>query len=271
LQRLQQLTNPNSEVDLSTSTVQSPAPQECEAGLFSWSLGKKSIPAGVAPSMRYSDIMTESNPHSELRLSRAAAQRLSLYLRSLDSFARTGTTLSSEVLAKTVGVSAAQVRRDLAMLGHLGLRGIGYEAAGLAAAIRKTLGIDRPWKAVLVGVGNLARALLRYRGFSEHGFEIVGLFDSDSTKIGQIVGGLSIEPLSRLKESVQVSKAELGILTVPSDVAQAVANQMVEAGLRGVMNFASVLLVLPHGVQVVTVDLAIQLEQLAFAVHLGED
>ncbi len=221
--------------------------------------------------MRYSDSMTESNPPSELRLSRAAAQRLSLYLRSLDSFARTGTTLSSEVLAKTVGVSAAQVRRDLAVLGHLGLRGIGYEAAGLAAAIRKTLGIDRPWKAVLVGVGNLARALLRYRGFSEHGFEIVGLFDSDATKIGQIVGGLAIEPLSRLKLAVQESRAELGILTVPSDVAQAVANQMVASGLRGVMNFASVLLVLPHGVQVVTVDLAIQLEQLAFAVHLGED
>ncbi len=213
---------------------------------------------------------TGNSPPTDTRLSRATAQRLSLYLRSLDSHARSGATLSSQDLAETVGVSAAQVRRDLAALGHLGLRGIGYEAAGLAAAIRKTLGIDRPWKAVLIGVGNLARALLRYRGFADHGFEIVGLFDSDPAKIGQTVGGLRIEPLIHLKQLVPKCRAELGILTVPSDAAQAVANQMVQAGLRGVMNFAPVLLVVPRGVQVVTVDLAIQLEQLAFAVHLGD-
>ena len=140
----------------------------------------------------------------------------------------------------------------------------------MAAAIRRTLGIDRPWKAVLVGVGNLARALLRYRGFADHGFEIVGLFDSDPRKIGELVARLRIEPLTHLQEAVPKCRAELGILTVPSDAAQAVATQMVRAGLRGVMNFAPVLLVLPRGVQVVTVDLAIQLEQLAFAVHLGD-
>ena len=210
------------------------------------------------------------DPVPVTRLSRATAQRLSLYLRSLDALARAGTTLSSQDLAKTVGVSAAQVRRDLAALGHLGLRGIGYEPAGLAAAIRRTLGIDRPWKAVLVGVGNLARALLRYQGFADHGFEIVGLFDSDPAKVGQTVAGLRIEPLSILKEFVPKCGSELGILTVPSEAAQGVANQMVQAGLRGVMNFAPVLLELPKGVQVVTVDLAIQLEQLAFAVHLGD-
>ncbi len=214
--------------------------------------------------------MPDLVPSTDSRLSRAAAQRLSLYLRSLDSSARAGATLSSQDLAKTVGVSAAQVRRDLAALGHLGLRGIGYEAAGLATAIRRTLGIDRPWKAVLVGVGNLARALLRYRGFAEHGFEIVGLFDSDPRKIGELVAGLRIEPLTQLQEAVPKCCAELGILTVPSEAAQAVATQMVRAGLRGVMNFAPVVLVLPRCVQVVTVDLAIQLEQLAFAVHLGD-
>ena len=214
--------------------------------------------------------MPDPVPSTDSRLSRAAAQRLSLYLRSLDSSARAGATLSSQDLAETVGVSAAQVRRDLAALGHLGLRGIGYEAAGLAAAIRRTLGIDRPWKAVLVGVGNLARALMRYRGFADHGFEIVGLFDSDPRKIGELVAGLRIEPLTHLHEAVPKCRAELGILTVPSDAAQAVATQMVRAGLRGVMNFAPVQLVLPRGVQVVTVDLAIQLEQLAFAVHLGD-
>ena len=207
---------------------------------------------------------------ADTRLSRAAAQRLSLYLRALDSVARAGGTLSSRDLAKTVGVSAAQVRRDLAALGHLGLRGIGYEAAGLAAAIRRTLGIDRPWRAVLVGVGNLARALLRYRGFRDHGFEIVGLFDADPAKIGGMVGGLRIESPAQLGASVALLRAELGILAVPSEAARGVANLMVQAGLRGVMNFAPVQLDLPPGVQVVTVDLAIQLEQLAFAVHLGD-
>ncbi len=207
----------------------------------------------------------------DARLSRAAAQRLSLYLRSLDSLARSGGTASSQDLAQTVGVSAAQVRRDLAALGHLGLRGVGYEATGLAVAIRKTLGIDRPWKAVLVGVGNLARALLRYRGFADHGFEIVALFDTDPAKFGQTVAGLRIVPLTDLKDSVRKCRAELGILAVPSEAAQDVANQMAQAGLRGVMNFAPVRLEFSRGVQVVTVDLAIQLEQLAFAVHLGEE
>lgn len=213
---------------------------------------------------------SEDSPSADMRLSRATAQRLSLYLRSLDALAHSEATVSSRDLAKTVGVSAAQVRRDLAALGHLGLRGIGYEVGGLATAIRRTLGIDRPWKAVLVGVGNLARALLRYRGFTEHGFEIVGLFDADPAKIGQVVGTLRIEPLSQLKEQVPACRAELGILTVPSEAAQSVATQMVQAGLRGVMNFAPVRLELPRGIQVVTVDLAIQLEQLAFAVHLGD-
>jgi len=207
---------------------------------------------------------------TDTRLSRATAQRLSQYLRTVESLSRSGNTVSSRELAKTVGVSAAQVRRDLAALGHLGLRGIGYEQAGLVAAIRKTLGIDRPWKAVLVGVGNLARALLRYQGFANHGFEIVGLFDSDPTKVGDSIAGLRIEPLTKLQEAIPRTQAELGILTVPADAAQAVATQMVQAGLRGVMNFAPVLLELPRGVQVVTVDLAIQLEQLAFAVHLGD-
>ena len=233
--------------------------------------------AVTPPPVPYSDAMPDRDspleqvpPAADTRLSRAAAQRLSLYLRELDSVALIGGTLSSRDLAKTVGVSAAQVRRDLAALGHLGLRGIGYEAAGLAVAIRRTLGIDRPWKAVLVGVGNLARALLRYRGFTEHGFAIVGLFDSDPAKVGDTVEGLRIEPLGELGRAARQLHAELGILTVPSEAAQAVANQMVAAGLRGVMNFAPVLLDLPPGVQVVTVDLAIQLEQLAFAVHLGD-
>jgi len=206
----------------------------------------------------------------EARLSRATAQRLSLYLRCLGSGARNGGTVSSVDLARAVGVSAAQVRRDLAALGHLGRRGVGYDAAGLATAIRRTLGIDRPWRAVLVGVGNLARALLRYRGFRDQGFLIVGLFDNDPAKVGQTVEGLLVEPTSTIPARVPALRAELGVLTVPSESAQALADALTAAGVRGLLNFAPVLLRTPATVRVVTVDLAIQLEQLAFLVQLPD-
>ena len=151
----------------------------------------------------------------EAKLSRATAQRLSHYLRSLGTGARAGGTVSSVELARAVGASAAQVRRDLAALGHLGQRGVGYDAAGLAQAIRKTLGIDREWRACLVGVGNLARALLRHRGFRDQGFHVVALFDTDPAKIGQVVEGLAVEPLTSLANRVAELRVELGVLTVP--------------------------------------------------------
>ena len=201
------------------------------------------------------------------RLSRAAAHRLSLYLRCL---AATDGRVSSGEIAQAVGVSDAQVRRDLAALGNLGRRGVGYEAQELSTAIRSVLGIDRTWRAVLVGVGNLARALLRYRGFRAQGFEIVGLFDSDSSKVGQTVEGLSIEPISRLGERLRILNAELAVLTVPAEAAQGVADVLCAAGVRGILNFAPVLLKLPAPVRLVTVDLAIQLEQLAFLIQVGE-
>lgn len=173
-------------------------------------------------------------------------------------------------LARAVGVSAAQVRRDLAALGHLGQRGVGYESASLTSAIRKTLGIDRTWRAVLVGVGNLARALLRYRGFRDQGFQIVGLFDNDDAKVGQVVEGLTVEPLTAIPTRIPALRAELGVLTVPSEPAQTVADVLMAAGVKGLLNFAPVLLKTPPAVKVVTVDLAIQLEQLAFLVQPGE-
>lgn len=206
----------------------------------------------------------------EERLSRAAAHRLSLYLRSLAGWPADGGKVSSGRIAEACGVSDAQVRRDLAALGHLGQRGIGYDAKDLAAAIRGALGIDRTWRAVLVGVGNLARALLRYRGFREQGFQILGLFDSDSGKIGQVVEGLTVEPADRLGERVQQLGAELAVLTVPAETAQPVADVLAAAGIRGVLNFAPLLLRLPQRVRLVNVDLAIQLEQLAFLVQLGD-
>lgn len=204
------------------------------------------------------------------RLSRAAAQRLSLYLRCVAGWPAEEENVSSGQIADAVGVSDAQVRRDLAALGHLGQRGVGYDAKELAAAIRTALGIDRSWRAVLVGVGNLGRALLKYHGFRAQGFAIVGLFDSDPAKIGQDVEGLKVEPISALSERVTALSAELGVLTVPADSAHSVAEALVAAGVRGILNFAPVVLKLPRRVRLVTVDLAIQLEQLAFQVQHGD-
>ncbi len=204
------------------------------------------------------------------RLSRAAAQRLSLYLRCVADWPTDGEAVSSGRIAEAVGVSDAQVRRDLAALGHLGQRGVGYDARELATAIRTALGIDRPWRAVLVGVGNLGRALLKYQGFRAQGFEIVGLFDSDPAKVGQEVEGLPVEPVSVLGVRVSALGAELGVLTVPGDTAHAVAETLVGSGVRGILNFAPVVLKLPRRVRLVTVDLAIQLEQLAFQIQHGD-
>jgi redox-sensing transcriptional repressor len=212
----------------------------------------------------------ERQPDNEQRVSRVAAQRLSLYLRCLTSWSPEGGKVSSGRIAAAVGVTDAQVRRDLATLGHLGQRGIGYEARALATAIRVALGIDRTWRAVLVGVGNLARALLRYQGFRAQGFEIVGLFDADRSKLGQQVEGLTIEPIESLENRIEDLEAEIGIVSVPGDVAQGVADILAAGGVRGILNFAPVVLRLPQRVSLVTVDLAIQLEQLAFLIQHGD-
>ena len=204
----------------------------------------------------------------EPRPSRASAGRLSLYLRCLEGWRRDGLqTASSRDLATTLGLGDAQVRKDLAYLGGLGRRGVGYRISNLIDAIRVALGLDREWRAVLVGAGNLARALLRYRGFPERGFRIVGLFDSDPRKIGLKIDGLEIFGMADLVQRAKGLNAELGIMTVPSESAQDVADMLAAAGVRGVLNFAPTVLRMPDTIAVVHVDLTIQLEQLAFQVQ----
>ena len=206
----------------------------------------------------------------EQRLSRASVQRLSLYLRQLEGLLRDGTKkVSSGSLGVTLGLTDAQVRKDLAALGHLGHPGLGYLVPELAAAIRRVLGIDHEWAVALVGVGNLARALLRYHGFVERGFRIVALFDADPSKFGQRIDGLEIHSIERITEVIAASGAQLGVLTVPSDAAQTVADALVAAGIHGLLNFAPGVLRVPSGVSLVSVDLTVQLEQLAFLVQLS--
>jgi redox-sensing transcriptional repressor len=217
--------------------------------------------------------MTKGNASREAdagepRLSRASVGRLSLYLRRLDEFLRQGLSkVSSGQLGGPLGITDAQVRKDLAALGHLGHPGIGYQTSDLIAAIRRTLGLNRPWAVVMVGVGNLARALLRYRGFQQQGFRIVALIDTDPAKVGQKLEGLEVRPPGELPAIVAATGAELGLLTVPAEAAQGVADALAAAGIRGILNFAPTVLRLPPGVSLTSVDLTVQLEQLAFLVQ----
>ena len=207
---------------------------------------------------------------SEARLSRASAGRLSLYLRQLKGCVQEGLKkISSSQLGEAVGITDVQVRKDLAHLGSLGQPGIGYATDELIAAIRRALGIDHDWKVAVVGAGNLARALLRYHGFQQQGFSIVALFDSDASKIGKVIEGLTVHGPADIASVVPASGAELAMLTVPSEAAQSVADALTAAGIKGILNFAPAILRLPHDVSLVPVDLAMQLEQLAFLVQVS--
>jgi redox-sensing transcriptional repressor len=214
----------------------------------------------------------DASKSGDARLSRASAGRFSLYLRHLQQILNEGAkTISSGQLGEALGVTDAQVRKDLTYLGSLGHPGVGYPTEELLVALKRRLGIDRSWSVVVVGIGNLARALLRYRGFGAQGFRIVALFDADPSKVGQVVEGLEIHPRERMPEIIAATGAELGLLSVPAEAAQSVADALVAAGIRGVLNFAPVVLRLPKGVSHVAVDLSVQLEQLAFLVQMGDE
>jgi len=193
--------------------------------------------------------------------------RLSLYLRELRQLVREGcSTVSSSQLGNLLGVTDAQVRKDLAYFGHFGHPGIGYRCDELIAEIRRILGTDRQWIVTMVGVGNMGRALLRYKGFAEQGFRIVAAFDSDPRVIGTKVEGIPVHDPRQVPDIVRRERIQLGMITVPAIHAQHAADQLVAAGIAGIVNFAPVTLSLPKGVGLVGVDLTTELEQLAFSV-----
>lgn len=193
--------------------------------------------------------------------------RLSLYLRELQHLVRAGrNTVSSSQLAELFGFTDAQVRKDLAYFGHFGHPGIGYRCDELVAEIRRILGTDRQWTVTMVGVGNMGRALLRYKGFAAQGFQIVAAFDRDSRVFGTKIEGIPVYDVAQLGEIVRQQHIQLGMITVPATEAQSAADQLVHAGISGIVNFAPVALSLPEHVGLVGVDLTTELEQLAFSV-----
>jgi redox-sensing transcriptional repressor len=216
--------------------------------------------------------MAESKGKSDESLTdasvpKAVVSRLSLYLRELQHLLRDGhETTSSTQLGKLLGFTDAQVRKDLAYFGQFGYPGIGYRCDELVAAIKRILGTNRPWPIALIGIGNLGRALLGYRGFGEQGFRLVAAFDIDPNIVGATIEGVPVYALDTLAEIVRDKGIRLAIIAVPAVAAQTVAEQAVQAGVEGVLNFAPVTISLPKTVSTVGVDLAIELEQLSFAV-----
>lgn len=199
-----------------------------------------------------------------------AVRRLSLYLRELEGFLnRDRQTISSKQLGAALGLTDAQVRKDLAYFGQFGHPGIGYRVDELIARIRCILGTDRTWNALLVGAGNLGQALVSYRGFSKNGFQIVAVFDSDPLKVGARVGllpGLEVLSVDRLGAIIAERDIQMGIITVPAEAAQSVADALVAVGIRGILNFAPASVTVPEEIPLASVDLAVHLEQLAFRI-----
>ena len=213
------------------------------------------------------DDRTVRTSRSERRsgISPITVKRLSLYLRYLEELAGEGRPkVSSQQLGKALGLTDAQVRKDLAYFGQFGRPGVGYQVAELAERLRTIFGTDRASNVAVVGIGNLGRALLRYKGWLRKGFRLVAAFDSASSKIGRKFGDIVVEPMGAFARSAKARRVRLAILAVPASVAQEVAEQVAQAGVEGILNFAPITLNVPTGVAVVPVDLAVQLEQLSY-------
>jgi redox-sensing transcriptional repressor len=204
--------------------------------------------------------MTKGRPIPE-----ATVGRLPVYLRALVDIAESGAgTVSSEELAEAAGMNSAKVRKDLSHLGSYGTRGVGYDVAYLIHQIRRELGLTQDWPIVIAGIGNLGHALANYRGFPERGFSVAALVDVDPSKVGQRVGQLPIHHVDALPELVRQLGIAIGVIATPAAAVQELADQMVEAGIRSILNFAPAVIVVPEGVSVRKVDLAVELQILAF-------
>ncbi|MEY3606219.1 MAG: Redox-sensing transcriptional repressor rex [Actinomycetota bacterium] len=199
----------------------------------------------------------------------ATVSRLPMYHRSLLSLTARGVLLvSSEELAEASGVSSAKLRKDLSFLGSYGTRGVGYEVEFLLYQIARALGLTQVWPVVIVGIGNLGNALAGYPGFASRGFSVVGLFDTDPNRVGETVTvagkEIVVTDISKLPQVVLSSGASIGVIATPETSAQEVCDFMVRNGITSILNFAPVLIEVPAGVDVRRVDLATELQILAF-------
>jgi redox-sensing transcriptional repressor len=197
----------------------------------------------------------------------ATVSRLPIYLRCLRDLSATQETCSSDQLAGIAGVNSAQVRKDLSYLGSQGTRGVGYDVTELRRQLREALGLNTDYAVAIVGAGNLGSALSNYDGFDAWGFEVVAVFDVAANKVGGEVAGREVLPLEDLERVVADREVAIGIIATPAGAAQEVADRLVAAGLRSILNFAPTVLQVDQGVEVRRVDLSTELQILTFHLH----
>jgi redox-sensing transcriptional repressor len=216
-------------------------------------------------------MVTGKNKSFMRKISDSTIRRLSMYYRSLSEFESKGyKTVSSEHLAKTERLTPAQVRKDLSFFGSFGTRGLGYKTKELRERIGKILGLDRSWNVALVGVGNVGSALVSYKEFQKQGFNIRLLFDNDQRKINKNHKGLPVLDVKQLVDRLKEHKIEMVILAVPTPAAQAVADLVVAAGVKTILNFAPTRIKVPKDVTVRFVNMAMELEHLSFCLSNQE-
>lgn len=192
-------------------------------------------------------------------------ERLPIYYRCImEMKAEAIKTVSSEELGRRIGINSAQIRKDLTYFGEFGRRGIGYEIDSLIEDIMRILGLTRKRNMILVGVGNLGTALIRYKGFSEEQFHIIAAFDSNPQKFGQKIDGIEVYPMDLLEKIVKEENVEIGVITVPADEAQKVVDTLVEYGVQGILNFAPTQVVVDEKVKLRNVDLGVEILRLSY-------
>jgi len=200
------------------------------------------------------------------RIADSTVRRLSAYLRFLEDFETRGlSTISSEELANRGGTTSAQVRKDLSFFGSFGKRGLGYSVPELAGRLREILGLSREWRVVIIGAGKIGAALAQYRGFRQRGFSILAAYDNNPDKIGRTLEGIPVRDFSLLERDIARDKPDIVVLTVPGEEAQRVVDQIVRVGVKAILNFAPTQLQAPADVTIKTVNMAMELESLSFA------
>jgi redox-sensing transcriptional repressor len=191
--------------------------------------------------------------------------RLPIYLRALQRMADKGVqTTSSQELGERVGISAAQIRKDISQFGEFGKQGTGYRISYLMDKLREILKIDRIWDVVIVGAGDMGHALARYQGFVNRGFHVVMVFDNDQAKVGQKVGDYTIMDISCMIEEIQKAGVQIAMLTVPATAAQEAADMLVKAGVKAILNYAPISLTVPEDVHVQHIDPATHLQRMTY-------
>jgi redox-sensing transcriptional repressor len=206
------------------------------------------------------------------RIAESTVRRLSIYLSFLEEIQAKGVlTTSSDDLAKLGGTTSAQVRKDLSFFGSFGKRGLGYSVPELASSLREILGLGKQWSVCIIGVGKLGAALGRYAGFAERGFNVTGLYDSDPAKVGHRSGPLTIHDTSELEEDIKSGKYDIAVIAVPAEVAQPIVDRLVKAGMKAILSFAATQLTVPPDVELRTVNMAMELEGLTFALTNRSD